>query len=42
LREKCATIRNYQIAASFLTANAAPAKEVEDVWQAVLLLLLLG
>jgi hypothetical protein len=42
LREKCATRRDYQIAAFFLTADAATAKEIEDVWQAVLLLLLLG
>jgi hypothetical protein len=39
---KCATRRDYQIAAFFLTADAATAKEIEDVWQAILLLLLLG
>jgi hypothetical protein len=35
LREKCATRRDYQIAAFFLTADAATAKEIEDVWQTV-------
>jgi hypothetical protein len=32
---------NSLAAASFLTADAATAKEIEDVWKAVLLLLLL-